>query len=180
MLKRIALWTVGVVVVILSILVVTIAMQPSEFTVTRAAKFNAPPEKLFAQVNDFHKWSAWSPWAKLDPNMKVSFAGASAGAGATYRWLGNDEVGEGLMTIREIRPNESIEIDLSFKKPFQSNNVTEFLFRPDGNGTSVTWTMTGQKNFITKAFCMVMNMDKMVGGDFEKGLSNLRTVVESQ
>jgi hypothetical protein len=179
MVKKILLWGIGSIIAVLVVLVVVVAMQPSEFQVTRAAVISAAPDKVFAQVNDFHNWKAWSPWEKVDPNITESFSGTTAGAGSAYSWSGNDEVGEGKMAIAESSPNQHIKINLDFIRPFESKNVTEFTFKPDGNGTAVTWTMTGKKNFISKAACMVMDMDKMVGGDFEKGLSQMKTLVES-
>ena len=134
---------------------------------------------VFAEVNDLHKWADWSPWAKLDPTMKQTYEGAAAGTGAIYSWAGNKDVGEGRMTITESRSNELIRIKLEFLKPFAAVNITEFAFTPEGDQTAVSWTMTGTNNFMAKAFCMFMNMDKMVGGDFEKGLAQLKVAAEA-
>src|SRR6185503_4879290 len=169
---------IGLAIVIL-LLVVVIALQPSTYRVERSATMNATAPVVFAQVNDFHKWNAWSPWAKLDPAMKQTFEGAPAGTGAVYAWAGNSDVGEGRMTINESRPADLVKIKLEFIKPFGANSDTTFTFQPEGNQTKVTWTMAGDKNFIAKAFGLVMNMDKMVGGDFEKGLAQMKTVAES-
>jgi len=155
-----------------------VAMQPADFRVMRSTTIPAPAEEVFAQVNDFHKWEAWSPWAKLDPAVKNSFEGPSSGTGAIFKWSGNDEVGEGAMTLTESHPNDLITIKLEFKKPFPDTSTVEFTFQPVGDQTLVTWSMSGQKNFISKAFCLFMNMDKMVGGDFEKGLASMKSVVE--
>jgi len=160
-------------------LVVVILLQPNEYRVQRNAVMNAPPATVFAQVDDFHNWDKWSPWAKLDPNMKVTYEGPASGAGAKYSWVGNDEVGEGRMTILESKPNELIRIKLEFIKPFASTADTEFTFKPDGSQTAVQWSMAGKHNFVSKAMCLVMNMDKMVGPDFEKGLASLKGVVEA-
>ena len=165
--------------VIIVVLVVIIALQPSHYTVERSATMNAPAGAVFAQVNDFHRWNAWSPWAKLDPAMKQKFEGAPAGTGAVYTWAGNKDVGEGRMTITESHPGDLIKIKLEFIKPFAATNATDFAFKPQGNQTTVTWTMSGDKNFIAKAFGIFMNMDKMVGGDFEKGLAQLKLIVEA-
>lgn len=167
-------------VVVLGIFAIVVAFQPSAFQVVRTTKISAPPQTVFAEVNDLHKWDAWSPWAKLDPAMKVTHEGAPAGKGAIYSWAGNKEVGEGRMTITESRPPELVRIQLDFIKPFASTSLTEFTFKPEGNQTSVTWTMSGEKNYISKAVCMFMNMDKMVGGDFEKGLAALKAVAEGK
>lgn len=160
-------------------LVVVISLRPAEFRVVRSATILAPPSEVFAQVNDFHNWEAWSPWAKLDPAAKSTFEGASAGTGAIFSWSGNKKVGEGTMTMTESRPSDLIRIKLEFRRPFQGTNALEFTFKPDGNQTVVAWSMSGRNNFISKAFCLFMNMDKMVGGDFEKGLTNLKAVVEA-
>jgi hypothetical protein len=175
MLKKILL---GLAVIIV-VLVVIIALQPSHYTVERSATMNAPSGAVFAQVNDFHRWNAWSPWAKLDPAMKQTFEGAPVGTGAVYTWAGNKDVGEGRMTITESHPNDLVKIKLEFIKPFTATNATDFTFKPQGNQTNVTWTMSGDKNFIAKAFGIFMNMDKMVGGDFEKGLAQMKLIVEA-
>ena len=158
--------------------VVVVALQPAESRIERAATISAPPADVFAQVNDFHKWGAWSPWEKLDPALQRTFAGAPEGAGAIYSWIGNKQVGEGRMTLMDSRPNELITIKLEFFKPFKATNTAKFTFKPQGEQTLITWTMTGRKNFVMKAFCLFMDMDKMVGGDFEKGLANMKSVVE--
>ena len=175
MIKKILIGLAVVVVV----LVVIVALQPSHYRVERSATMNAPPSMVFAQVNDFHKWNAWSPWANLDPGMKQTFEGAPAGNGAGYAWVGNSEVGEGRMTITESHPSDLIKIKLEFIKPFAATSNTVFTFKPEGNQTKVTWAMDGDKNFIAKAFHLFMNIDKMVGGDFEKGLAQMKSVAES-
>ena len=159
--------------------IVVVMLQPDEFRVERSAAMNAPASAPFAQVNDFHNWEKWSPWAKLDPAMKQTFEGAPAGVGAIYSWTGNSEVGEGRMTILESKPNELIRIKLDFIKPFESTSDTVFTFKPDGANTIVTWTMAGKNNFMAKAFHLFMNMDKLVGGDFEKGLASMKSIVEA-
>ena len=168
----------GVVVVIVIFLIV-VALQPAHFVVTRAATIQAPPERVFAQVNDFKAWNAWSPWAKLDPNCKYTFSDPASGKGATYAWEGDGNVGSGNMTILDTRPAEQIDIRLEFIKPFAGISPTQFTFKPEGtDATRVTWTMSGENGFIGKAFCLFMNMDKKVGGDFEKGLANIKGIVE--
>jgi uncharacterized protein YndB with AHSA1/START domain len=174
MLKKILI----AVAVVIVVFVIVVALQPANFRVTRSTTINAPAATVFAQVNDFYKWDAWSPWAKLDPAMKQTHEGSPEGTGAIYSWVGNKDVGEGRMTLTESKPNELIRIKLEFIKPFAAVNTTEFTFKPEGNQTSVTWDMTGEKNFMSKAFCLFMSMDKMVGGDFEKGLAQLKTIAE--
>lgn len=165
--------------ILLAVLFIVVSMQSPEFRITRQAVIPAPPAQVFAQVNDFHKWEAWSPWAKLDPNTKETFTGPASGKGATFAWAGNNEVGEGKMTITESKPDELILIDLEFIKPFQATNLTEFTFKPEGNQTLVTWTMSGRNNFVGKAMSMLMNCDKMIGGMFEKGFDNMKVAVQS-
>lgn len=174
MIKKIALS--GATVVILFLVIV--ALQPSEFRVARTATMAAAPAAVFEQVNDFHNWQAWSPWAKLDPAMKQNHEGAPAGTGAIYSWSGNDEVGQGRMTLTESRPYESVRIKLEFEKPFVATNTTEFSFNQEGDRTTVTWSMAGKNNFVAKAFNLIMNMDKVVGEQFDQGLANMKAVVE--
>jgi hypothetical protein len=166
-------------VVMVVVFIVIVALQPSEFRVVRSAIISAPPPTVFAQVNDFHNWEAWSPWAKIDPAMKQTYEGAPAGTGAIYRWAGNKEVGEGRMTITESRPSDLIRIKLEFFRPFAATNTTEFTFNPEGNRTAVTWDMTGENNFMAKAVHLFMSMDKMVGGQFEQGLARMKSVAEA-
>jgi hypothetical protein len=160
-------------------LVVVVALQPSEFRVARTAVMAAPAPGVFAQVNDLRKWPAWSPWAKRDPAMQQTYAGAPAGTGAVSTWAGNREVGEGRMTITESRPNELVRFKLEFFKPFTATSAAEFNFKPDGDRTVVTWSMSGENNFIAKAMHLVMDMDRMIGRDFEQGLANLKALVEA-
>jgi uncharacterized protein YndB with AHSA1/START domain len=169
----------GALAVVVAGLAVVIALQPSDFRVSRTATIAAPAPVVFAQVNDFHNWTAWSPWAKLDPAMKQTYEGAPAGAGAIYTWVGNREVGEGRMTIVESRPGDLIRVKLDFVKPLAGTSVAEFTFRPEGDRTAVTWTMTGEKSFVAKAIHLVLSMDRMIGDQFEKGLAAMKTVAEA-
>ena len=179
MIKKILLGLVVFIVVLVVVFVCIVALQPSHYRIERSANINAPASVVFAQVNDFHKWEAWSPWAKIDPAMKQTYEGASSGTGAIYTWAGNNQVGEGRMTITESHPNDLIKIKLEFIKPWSATNATDFAFKPQGNQTAVTWTMDGDNNFMGKAFGLFMNMDKMVGGDFEKGLAQMKSVAEA-
>jgi len=165
--------------VVVIVFVVVVAMQPSEFRVARSANISGSAPAVFAQVNDFHKWEAWNPWGKIDPAMKQIYEGAAAGIGAIYTWVGNNEVGEGRMTLTESRPSDLIRIKMEFYKPFAATNTAEFTFKPAGNQTAVTWSMTGNKNFMAKAIHLFMNMDKMIGGQFEKGLAEMKSIVEA-
>ena len=161
------------------IFIIVAAMQPSDFRVTRTATISTPASAVFAQVNDLQKWDAWSPWAKLDPDARNSFEGPVSGIGAIMRWAGNNKVGQGSMTIIENRPDEFIRFKLEFLKPFAATNTAEFTFNSENDQTTVTWTMYGKSNFKSKAIGLIMNCDKMVGGQFEKGLAALKSVVEA-
>lgn len=169
-----------IVLLILVALVIVISVQPADFRISRSATIAAPPSAVFPHVNDLHRWEAWSPWAKLDPAMKQTYEGSPAGLGAITSWTGNGKVGEGRMTILESRPDELVRIKLEFLKPFTATNEAEFTFKPEGSGTLVTWTMTGRNNFISKAMGLVMNMEKVIGGQFDQGLGTLKSVAETR
>ena len=173
MLKKILLGLAAVIIVFL----IVVALQPADFRISRSAVIAAPPAAVFEQINDYHKWDAWSPWAKLDPNAKNSFDGSASGVGAKFSWAGNNDVGEGSMQITDSKPNERVVMDLVFLKPFAATNTTEFTLKPEGNGTAVTWSMAGKNGFIGKAVGLFMNCDKMVGTQFEKGFENLKSIV---
>ena len=175
MLKKILIGLVAVVV----IFVIVVATRPSEFRVSRSVTMNAPAAAIFPHVNELKKWEPWSPWMKLDPNAKSTFEGPEGGKGAAMTWAGNNEVGEGKMTITESKPNELVRFHLEFYKPMAGTSEAEFTFKPEGSGTTVTWSMSGKNNFIAKAMCMFMNMDEMVGGQFEKGLNSIKATVET-
>jgi hypothetical protein len=164
---------------IVAIFLIVVALQAADFRVERTAIIAAPQADVFAQVNDFHKWDAWSPWAKLDPDAKVTFEGPQSGQGTVMAWAGNDKVGEGKMTLIESKPNEALKIKVDFVKPFEGTANSSFTFKPDGNQTPVTWSMEGHHNFIEKAFCLVTNGKEMIGDNLEKGLAQLKTVAES-
>ena len=167
------------VVVLVVVLAAIVAIQPSEFRVERSTTVAAPAGAVFAQVNDFRKWADWSPWEKADPAMQRTYVGAPFGTGATYAWAGNENVGEGRMTLTESRPDERIQIQLEFLKPFASNATAEFSFTPEGDRTRVSWSMAGENGFMAKAIHLVMDMDQMVGTEFEKGLADLKTLSEA-
>ena len=169
-----------VLAVVVVVFVAVVATRPSEYTVKRTQVVNAPPDVVFAQVNDFHQWDAWSPWAKLDPNVKTTHSGAAAGTGAVYEWSGNKDVGKGKMTVTDSAPGQHVLIALEFIEPFASKADSRFEFAPDGQGTQVTWAMSGHSGFMEKAFGLFMNMDAMIGKDFEKGLTQLATVSQAE
>ncbi len=170
----------GGIALVLFALVVFIATRPGTTTITRTATMAAPPSAVFEQLNDLHLWNAWSPWAKLDPNATETHSGSPKGVGAIMEWNGNKNVGAGRMTIVESRPAEYLQLKLEFLRPMRAINKSEFTLKPEGPGTHVNWTMTCTNGFMGKAFCLVMNMDKMIGGDFEKGLASIRGIVEAK
>lgn len=163
----------------LVVFVVFVATRPDTFHLERSTRVDAPPDVVFAQVNDFKNWDAWSPWAKLDPNMTKTLGGAPAGVGATYAWSGNSEVGEGRMAIVESTPNERVGVRLEFVKPFAGTNMATFTFVQQGGSTHVTWAMDGQRNFIGKAIGLVLNVESFLGPQFEKGLAQMKTASEA-
>lgn len=179
MVKKTILGIAAAIAALVLILSVVIAVQPEDYRVTRSAEMAAEPDEVFAQINDFHNWEAWSPWAKLDPNAKNTFEGATSGEGAKFGWAGNDKVGEGKMTIVESKPPELVRMKLEFIKPMAGVCDTEFAFKPVGEKTAVTWTMSGKNDFMGKAFNLIMDCDAMIGTDFEKGLANIKAVVEA-
>jgi uncharacterized protein YndB with AHSA1/START domain len=173
------LLTVGLVITGVIVLVIAIAaMKPDTFRVERSTTINAPPEKVFALINDFHKWPAWSPWEKMDPEMKRTHSGAAQGHGAVYAWHGNKKVGEGRMEIADSSPPSRIVIKLDFLKPFEAHNTAEFTLIKKGNATNVTWGMYGPSPFMAKIMQVFMSMDSMVGKDFEAGLANMKAAAE--
>jgi hypothetical protein len=169
---------IGVAVALVAIaLVIMAAARPSSFHVERSITIAAAPEKIDALVADFHNWDQWSPWAKLDPSMRQSFSGAAAGPGAVYEWQGNSKVGKGRMQILAVQPSLT-SIQLDFLSPFKSHNKTNFIVQPQGGATRVTWTMDGNNNFTSQVMSLFVSMDRMIGGDFERGLANLKTAAE--
>ena len=169
-----------VIIVLLLVFAGVVAMQPDEMKIVRSATIAAPAADIFPHVNDFHAWDAWSPWAKLDEKAKNTYEGPDSGVGAIFKWSGNDQVGEGQMTLVESQPNERIKIKLDFKRPMEDSSDVTFTFKPDGNQTLVTWDMTGttKPNFVAKAFMLIFRVEKTVGEQFSQGLASLRNVVE--
>lgn len=167
-----------VVVVLLAALLAFAATRPDVLRVQRATSIQATPEAIFPLIADFHNWISWSPWENRDPALKRTYSGAASGKGAVYGWEGNRNVGSGRMEITESSPSSKVTIQLDFIKPFEAHNITEFTLQPAGGATNVTWTMNGPRLFITKVMGVFVNMDKMIGRDFEAGLANLKSVAE--
>lgn len=161
------------------LLVGYVALQPSDFRIVREIKIQAQADRIFQHVNDLHEFDRWNPWAKLDRNATTVYEGPTAGVGASAAWDGNNEVGKGRMTIVESQPNTLIRMKLDYEKPFRSTNNAEFTFKPEGEQTVISWSLSGRSNFLSKLICtLFMNMDKMVGGMFEKGLADLKKLSE--
>lgn len=152
--------------------------KPDTFSVQRHISIAAPPQKIAALINDFHQWPNWSPWEKLDPDMRRSYGGPASGQGASYAWQGDEKVGEGRMEIIEAAGTGRTVIKLDFLKPYESHNTTTFELASEGEQTRVSWTMTGPSPYVSKVMTVFVSMDRMIGKDFEKGLANLKTAAE--
>ena len=174
MFKKIAIALVG----FIGLVLLFALTRPDSFTVERRITIKAPPDKVFALVNDFHHWPAWSPWEKLDPAMKRTHSGANSGVGAVYAWEGNDKVGAGRMEITSAQAPGQLDIKLDFLRPFASSNTTRFALKPQAEGTEFVWTMQGPMLYISKLMSVFVSMDSMIGKDFEAGLANLKAVAE--
>jgi hypothetical protein len=172
------LYVLVFIALVLLLLLVIAARRPDEFAVRRTADIRASDSKVFSLINDFRQWPKWSPWEKLDPNLRRTLSGAEAGRGAVYEWEGDRRVGAGRMEILDSVPHSRIDIKLSFLKPFKAENRTIFTITPIDGASRVLWEMAGKNNFMFKLMGLLMNMDKMVGGDFEKGLAAMKAEAE--
>ncbi|MBI3373304.1 MAG: SRPBCC family protein [Betaproteobacteria bacterium] len=170
---------IGIAVVFLvAAVLVFAATRPDAFRIERSASIKAPPETIFALVNDFHRWVSWSPWENLDPGLKRTYSGAASGTGTAYAWEGNSKVGAGRMEIMQAVPPSRITIKLDFLKPFEGHNTAEFTLERKGDETSVTWAMFGPSPYLSKLMGLFFSMDGMIGGQFEQGLTNLKALAE--
>jgi hypothetical protein len=176
MLKKVILTVIFVLLAVPLVVTAIAFTRPTTYQVQRSIAISAPPDAVYQEVVDFHRWERWSPWAKLDPMQKTTFTGD--GLGAVTTWSGDDKVGAGRMTIVEAVPGSKVGIKLEFLRPWESTNETSFLVVPDGAGSRLTWLMKGNHGFVGRAMSIVMDMDKMLGPDFEKGLASLKTDVE--
>jgi uncharacterized protein YndB with AHSA1/START domain len=167
-----------VIVLLIGLLLLIVSRKPDTFRIERSAGMEAAPETVFALVNDFHRWEGWSPWEGIDATMQKKFSGPPSGTGAVYEWEGSKKVGKGRMEMTESVAPQRIVIKLDFLKPFEAHNITEITFAAADDITVVTWAMFGPQPFISKLFTLFMNMDKMVGKDFEKGLASLKLLSE--
>jgi len=175
-LKRLA---VGL-VLLLAAFAVVVWLQPDDYRLTRSTVIAAPAAKIFPHVNDLRRWEDWSPWARLDPDATVAFEGPRAGQGAVFKWAGNHKIGQGTMTLVASKPGEFVRVDVEFVKPFEGKSTSEFTFRPQGDRTQVTWASYGPMTYLTKAMCLIMNMEKVLGPDMEKGLVRMKAVAEGR
>jgi len=174
--------TLAVIAAVLVIAVVAVlayaTTKPDTFRVERSVTVNAAPEKIFPLINDFRAWREWSPYEDRDPDLKRTYSQPSSGKGAVYSWDGNNSIGAGRMEILDAPAPSKVLVKLDFLRPFEASNTAEFAMTPSGNGTKVTWAMVGENFYIGKVIGVFMDMDKMVGGDFEAGLQKLKTRAE--
>jgi hypothetical protein len=167
-----------VIAILFAVVLIYGAFKPGDFRVQRTIAINAPPEEIFPLINDFHSWQSWSPWEKLDPNMKRTLGGPANGQGATYEWDGNNKAGKGRMEITGSAPSSKVDIKLDFIRPMEGNDAVEFTLRPNGKSTDVTWEMSGPLTYPGRVMTIFVSMDKLIGGDFETGLANMKAVAE--
>ncbi len=167
-----------IVLVVAGVAAYAAATQPDTFRVSRSLDISAPPEKIYSILSDFHRSPEWSPYEKLDPDMKRRHSGASSGKGAVYAWDGDSNAGAGRMEIVEATPGQSVTLKLDFVRPFEASNVVEYKLQPKGSATQVSWDMHGPMPFISKVMCVFVDLDTMIGKDFETGLANLKTLAE--
>ena len=165
---------------LVALVLLTAALRPADFSVTRSTTIEAPASVIFTQVNTLPNWDAWSPWAQVDPHMRQTYSGPRAGVGAAFAWEGNARVGAGRMRVTESAPYQRIVLRLDFLKPFPGTNTTEFLFQPDGQRTRVTWTMSGKASFVPRLIGLFVSMDRMIRAEFSRGLGQLKAVAETK
>ena len=167
-----------VVLVLIGIVLALAASKPNEFVVQRTARMRATPDRIFPHIADFHRWAAWSPYERLDPAMRKTHSGAASGPGAVYEWEGNSKVGKGRMEVMQATPPTRATVKLDFEKPFVAHNTATFALVPAGDGTDVTWAMHGTSPMMMRVMGVFMNMDNLIGRDFETGLANLKANAE--
>jgi uncharacterized protein YndB with AHSA1/START domain len=173
------------IIIIVAVLLVAVAAvlafaatKPDTFRVERATTIMAPPQRIYALIDDFRAWSAWSPWEKMDPALQRTFSGPAGGPGAVYEWVGNKKVGQGRMEIVDAAPPSRLAIKLDFLKPFEAHNNVVFTLEPQGDATRLNWAMQGSMPYPAKVMSVLFSMDRMVGKDFETGLANLKAAAE--
>ncbi len=178
MLLQIALAALALLAVLVIAVLLLAATRPGILRVERSTGINAPADKIFSMINDFHQWGVWSPYEHRDPQMKRTYSGAASGVGSVYEWDGDSNVGQGRMEILQSSPPGKIVIKLDFIKPWEGHNTAEFTLATQGNTTQVTWLMHGPANFMSKVMGLFMNFDRMIGRDFEAGLEKMKSVAE--
>lgn len=166
--------------VLIAIFLIVAAMRPNTFRIERSIDIEAPADKIFPLINDYKNWRSWSPYEKVDPAMQRTFSGAPNGKGSVYEWTGNKNIGHGRMEILEAAPPSKIVIKLDFFSPFEAHNIAEFIMRSQGNATHVTWAMHGPSPYMAKVMQMFFSMDRMVGGQFQQGLTSMKAVAEGK
>jgi hypothetical protein len=169
----------GITVAIFVVLAIIISTRPVDFRISRSTTIGVAPAVAFAHVNNLRAWEAWSPFEKLDPQMTRTYEGPTSGVGAKQSWSGNNRAGQGSMIITESEADKLVRLQLDFLRPFKATNIAELTFKPVGSSTEVTWAMSGAKNFLMKAFSLIMDMDKVLGKSFEEGLASLKRVAEA-
>ena len=180
MIKTIALIVVALLVVVIGGVLAYAATKPDTFRVQRTTTIQAPPERVFPLLEDFRTWGTWSPYEGKDPAMKRTYRGSAKGKGAVYAWEGDKNVGTGSMEIADTTPPSRVTLKLDFTKPFEAHNMVDFTLEPKGDSTTVTWAMHGPVPYMAKIMHVLINMDRMVGKDFEVGLANLKAVAETK
>jgi uncharacterized protein YndB with AHSA1/START domain len=178
MLKTVSLVIMTLLVVVVGVILAYATTKPDVFRVQRTATIKAPPEKIFPLINDFRSWASWSPYEHKDPDMKKTYSGAATGKGAVYEWEGDKNVGSGRIEIADTSPPNKVSIKLDMIKPFEAHNQVEFRLEPRGDSTDVTWAMNGHAPYFAKVMHVFIDMDRMVGQDFETGLASLKTIAE--
>ena len=169
-----------VLAIAIAVVLILAASKPATFSVERTIGIKTSPERIFPLINDFHQWVSWSPYENKDPAMKRSYSGPDSGKGAVYGWDGNSNVGSGRMEILETSAPAKIVIKLDFFRPFEGHNTAEFTMLPQGDATNVTWVMHGPASLMSRLMQVFINLDRMVGKDFETGLANLKRLAENQ
>jgi len=169
-----------IIVVLIAAVLAYAGTRPNSFRIERSTSIKAAPATVYALIEDFHRWGSWSPWEKLDPALNRSFSGSPSGKGSIYEWQGNKKVGKGRMEIKEAVAPSRVKIQLDFFQPFEAHNTAEFILTPRVDSTDVTWAMYGPSPFMAKLMGLVMNMDKMVGKDFERGLAAMKSEAEQR
>ncbi len=164
--------------ILVAVVLVLAAMRPNTFRVQRSIDIDAPADKIFPLINDYRNWGSWSPYEHVDPAMQRTFSGAPSGKGSVYEWRGNKNIGHGRMEILDTAPPSKVVIKLDFFSPFEAHNMAEFIIQPKGNATNVTWAMHGPVPFMAKIIHMFFKMDRMVGGQFQQGLTSMKAVAE--